>query len=246
VTSDSWKMSWLIWKDVQVTYTTTDYLSKVIDAGGAPIILPAVPELVEDVLRRADALLITGGADIEPSRYGAERHPRTLPPDAKRDQADLVALAVAERLGLPVLAICRGLQIMVVARGGTLHQHLPEHTPPVPGQHVPREIQIEPDSRLGVALGPSVTVHCHHHQAVDELGAGLVATAWAEDGVIEGIEDPAAPFLVGIQAHAEVGRDTGPLFTALVQAARRRMSPRSAEQRAASVDGWAGDPARVG
>jgi putative glutamine amidotransferase len=220
VTGDSWTMSWMIWRDVKVNYVTSAYVAKVVEAGGSPVILPPVPEVVDDVLDRADALLLTGGADIEPARYGAQRDPHTFPPDEMRDRADLAALAAAQRRGIPVLAVCRGLQILVVARGGTLHQHLPEHTPASPGRYDARDIQIEPDSRLGAALGSSVTVHCHHHQGVDQLGAGLVATAWSPDGVIEGAEDPQKHFVVGVQAHAEVGGQTAPLFKAFVDAAR--------------------------
>jgi putative glutamine amidotransferase len=224
LTSDLTTMSWAIWRDVEVSYLPWAYMSKVVEAGGSPIMLPPVPEAVEDVIARADALLLTGGPDIEPSLYGAQRHPRTLPPNEKRDRTDMVALAAAQRRGIPVLGLCRGLQILVVARGGTLHQHLPEHSPTRPGRYEPRDIHVEPDSRLGTALGSSVTVHCHHHQGVDQLGTGLVATAWSPDGIIEGAEDPEAPFVVGVQAHGEVGSETAPLFKAFVDAAADRRS----------------------
>lgn len=221
VTADSVTATWGVWGAIPAAVQPWAYLDKVAEAGGAPVLLPPVREAVEDVMARADALLITGGADIDPALYGAERDPRTFPPDPLRDAADLAALAVAERRGIPVLGICRGLQVIVVSRGGTLHQHLPAHAPSVPGRHTLRGIRIAPDSVLGGALGTSATGHCHHHQGVARVGDGLAATAWAqEDGVIEAAEDPSAPFLVGFQPHAEEGGpDIAGLFKAFVDAA---------------------------
>jgi putative glutamine amidotransferase len=221
LTGDLTTMSWAVWRDVPVSYLQWAYVSKVIEAGGSPLVLPPVPEAAEDVVTRVDALLLTGcGADIEPSLYGAQRDPHTRPPNERRDRSDMVALTVAEQRGIPVLGICRGLQLLAVTRGGTLHQHLPEHAPRHPGHYEPRDIQIERNSRLGAVMGSSVTVYCHHHQSVDQLGAGLVATAWSRDGVIEGAEDPEARFIVGVQAHGEVGSQTAPLFKAFVDSAR--------------------------
>jgi putative glutamine amidotransferase len=182
------------------------------------VLVPPVPETVEDVLLAVDALMLGGGADIDPARYGAPPDPHTFPWDEERDATDFIAFAVALRLGLPVLGICRGMQVMAIARGGTLRQHLPEHAPHVPGRFRTFPARTRPGSRLGVALGPQVNFLCHHHQGVDQLGAGLVATAWAEDGVVEGIEDPAAPFVVGVQSHPEES-DTAALFRAFVDAA---------------------------
>jgi anthranilate/para-aminobenzoate synthase component II len=130
-----------------------------------------------------------------------------------RDSTDFAALEVALRRGIPVLAICRGMQVLSITRGGTLHQHLPTHAPPGPGIFSPREIRVDPDSRLGTAMGSSVILHCHHHQGIDRLGDGLVATAWAADGVVEGLEDPSANFLAGVQAHPEESGTAG-LFKA--------------------------------
>lgn len=221
LTGDSATMSWAIWRDVRVTHLAWSYISKVTDAGGAPMLLPPVPEVAEDVLARADGLILTGGADLDPARYGAEPHPRTFPPDRARDATDLAALAAAERRGIPVLAICRGMQILAISRGGTLHQHLPEHAPTKPGQYDREAIEIKPDSRLGAAMGRTTTVLCHHHQALDLIGDGLVATAWADDGVIEAVEDPSHAFMVGVQAHPEEGDNTAALFAAFVDATRR-------------------------
>ncbi|WP_245883591.1 gamma-glutamyl-gamma-aminobutyrate hydrolase family protein [Streptomyces hyaluromycini] len=221
VTADSVTATWGVWGAIPAAVQPWAYLTKVTDAGGSPVLLPPVREAVEDVMATADALLITGGADIDPALYGAERDPRTFPPDPLRDATDLAALAVAERRGIPVLGICRGLQVIVVSRGGTLHQHLPAHAPTVPGRHTLRDIRIAPDSMLGSALGTSTTGHCHHHQGVARVGAGLTAVAWAEeDGVVEAAEDPSARFLVGFQPHAEEGGpDSASLFKAFVNAA---------------------------
>jgi putative glutamine amidotransferase len=218
---DSATMNWAIWRDVRVTHLAWSYIAKVTDAGGAPMLLPPVPEAAADVLARADGLILTGGADLEPARYGAPRDPHTFPPDEARDTTDLAALAVAEQRGIPVLAICRGMQILAISRGGTLHQHLPEHAPTKPGRYNREVIDIKPDSRLGAALGRTTTVLCHHHQALDVIGDDLVATAWADDGVIEAVEDPQHPFMVGIQAHPEEGDNTAALFGAFVAATRR-------------------------
>jgi putative glutamine amidotransferase len=221
VTGDAVTATWGVWGAVPAVVQPWAYIAKVSGAGGAPVLLPPVVGAVEDVMARADALLITGGADIDPACYGAERGRHTFPPDALRDATDLAALAVAERRGIPVLGVCRGLQVIAVARGGTLHQHLPAHGPSVPGRHVRREITVAPGSLLGAAVGAVTSGQCHHHQAVDRLGRGLVATAWArEDGVIEAAEDPSARFLVGFQPHAEEGdAEIDGLFKAFVDAA---------------------------
>lgn len=222
VTADATTVNWNIWGDVAVSLLPQPYLSKVAQAGGAPVLLPPIAEAVEPVMERVDALLMSGGADIDPALYGAEREKFTFPPHEARDTAELAALAAAERRGIPVLAVCRGLQLISISRGGSLDQHLPEHSPAVPGQYEPRVIQVKPDSVLGSALGPAPTVYCHHHQGIAELGAGLVATAWSDDGIIEGAEaaDPSEPFLAGLQAHGELGDDTLPLFRTFIEAAK--------------------------
>jgi len=221
VTADAVTATWGVWGAVPAAVQPWAYIRKVTEAGGAPVLVPPVPEAVEAVMATVDALLITGGADIDPARYGAQRDPHTFPPDELRDATDFAALAIAQRRGIPVLGICRGLQVIAVSRGGKLNQHLPEHGPAVPGRHTPRGIKVAPGSVLGAALGTAATGLCHHHQGVAHLGDGLVATAWAQqDGVIEALEDPAARFLVGFQPHAEEGNaDIAGLFKAFVDAA---------------------------
>ncbi|MGF1428699.1 gamma-glutamyl-gamma-aminobutyrate hydrolase family protein [Kitasatospora sp. LaBMicrA B282] len=218
--ADTAVLNYTIWRDQPITYLPSAYFEKVVDAGGSPVLVAPEPAAVEAIVGRVDALLLSGGQDIAPARYGAEPGPHTLPVSAARDETELLALAVAERRGIPILGICRGLQLLSISRGGTLFEHLPEHSPAIPGQYDPQKIRIEAGSVLGTAMGTSATVHCHHHQGIDKLGAGLVASAWAEDGVVEAAEDPTARFVVGLQAHAELGEDTVPLFRAFVNAAR--------------------------
>ncbi|WP_254407826.1 gamma-glutamyl-gamma-aminobutyrate hydrolase family protein [Streptomyces sp. AC495_CC817] len=220
VTADTSMLSWTIWKDVPAAVLPLAYLEKVTGAGGSPVLLPPLPDAVEEVMERVDALLMSGGQDIEPARYGAVPGPYALPPDPVRDEAELRALAVAARRGIPVLGVCRGLQLMSVSRGGTLHEHHPRHSPKVPGRYDRRTVRLAPGSLAGQVMGASASVYCHHHQSVDVLGAGLVATGWAEDGLVEVVEDPSARFVVGLQAHAELGEDTAGLFKAFVDAAR--------------------------
>lgn len=222
LTADSTTVDWNIWGEVAACLLPLTYLEKVEGAGGAPVLLPPMADAVDSVMGRVDALLMSGGADLDPALYGEQPGKFTRAPHPGRDASEMAALAIAEERGIPVLGICRGLQLISVRRGGTLDQHLPEHSPTVPGRYDPRTIRTEPDSVIGRTLGPSPTVYCHHHQGIDKLGTGLVATAWSQDGVIEAAEaaDPAAPFLVGVQAHGELGEDTVPLFEAFIEAAR--------------------------
>jgi putative glutamine amidotransferase len=219
LTSYSAVSSWGVWRDVPTALLPWTYVRRIDEAGGAPALLPPVPDAAEALLRRADALLLSGGPDLDPAVYGAEPDPHTGPPDRLRDSTELAALSVATERGMPVLAICRGAQLLAAARGGTLHQHLPGHAPAEPGRFTPHDIRIDPGSRLGGVLGTSATLMCHHHQGIDRLGAGLVATAWNGEGGIEGAEDPSAAFLVAVQAHPEEPGDTDALFRAFVEAA---------------------------
>jgi putative glutamine amidotransferase len=219
LTSYAEPATWGVWSEVPAALLPWTYVRRVADAGGAPVLLPPVPEAVDACLDRVDALLVTGGADIEPARYGAAPDPRLGPIRPERDATELAALDAAARRGLPVLGICRGAQLLAVARGGSLHQHLPDHAPRVPGRFEPTPVRIDAGSLLGAALGSSTTLWCHHHQGIDRLGDGLVATAWSPDGGIEAVEDPDARFVVAVQAHPEEPGDTAALFAAFVAAA---------------------------
>jgi putative glutamine amidotransferase len=227
LTSYEEQARWGVW-DVPTVLLPSAYVQSVVAAGGLPLLLPPVPELIEAVLPRLDGLIVSGGPDIEPSRYNATATESTGAPRVTRDGAELGLLTTALAAGIPMLGICRGLQMLNVARGGTLHQHLPdvlgssEHAPApaVYGQHA---IEVTPGSLLAETLGRTGTeVASYHHQGIDELGAGLSISAVAPDGTIEAIEDQSLTFCLAVQWHPEVGDDLS-LFEALVTAARTRV-----------------------
>ena len=213
---------WGVW-DCPAVLVPADYVRQVADAGGIPVLLPPRPEDVE-VLDRLDGLVVAGGADVDPQRYGAPRDPRTGEPRPDRDAGELALLARAVERDVPVLAVCRGLQLLAVLRGGTLHQHLPdlagsEGHGAAPGVYGDNAVRVAPGSRLAALVGETASWACHHHQALDRLGEGLTAVAWAEDGTVEAVELDGARFVVGVQGHPEVGDDVR-LFAGLVEAAR--------------------------
>jgi putative glutamine amidotransferase len=221
---------WGVWT-TQAMLLPSRYVDRITAAGGIPVLLPPVPGIA-DALGRLDGLLLSGGGDIDPARYGAEPVPQTARVSEQRDTAELALFAAALSLQLPVLGICRGMQVINVARGGSLHQHLPDvvghhgHAP-VPGSFGTHGVQVTPGSRLGGILGRgeadlAITTAVHHHQAVDRLGKGLTATAWAQDGTVEAFElDAADSFVVAVQWHPEAGDDPS-VFRALVAAALDR------------------------
>jgi putative glutamine amidotransferase len=218
---------WGVW-EAQAMVLPRRYADRVSAAGGIPVLLPPVPG-IEDALGRLDALMLSGGGDIDPARYRAEPATETTSVREERDTAEFALLAGAMARQLPVLGICRGLQVINVARGGSLHQHLPDvvghdgHAP-VRGAFGAHPVRVAPGSRLAGLLGrDEVAAPTHHHQAVDRLGDGLVATAWAEDETVEAFELDAedGSFLVAVQWHPEAGDDLS-LFRALVSAALAR------------------------
>lgn len=182
----------------------------------------------DELLDRFDALLLLGGGDLDPSVYGQERHTKVYGVVPERDAFEITLTRAAIGRGMPLLAICRGHQVLNVARGGTLEQHLSvdgHGTPGVPGGSTMHAVRIEPDSRLAAATGVARADVCsHHHQAIDVLGASLTAVAWADDGVVEGIELAGDPWVVGAQWHPEDTAATDPiqqrLFDAFVAQAR--------------------------
>jgi putative glutamine amidotransferase len=217
--------SWGVWSEPADLLPAT-YAEAVQHAGGAALLLP--PGFVESaaaVLDGLDALLLSGGADVDPARYGVAPDPHTGAPRPDRDEWELALARAALARELPILAVCRGLQVLNVALGGTLVQHLPdtigtdEHCPTV-GRHGEHEVRLAPDSRAGAILGAAVSVLTYHHQSVARLGSGLVATGWAHDGTIEAVERPdGAGWLLGVQWHPEA-RAGSAVFPALIQAAR--------------------------
>jgi putative glutamine amidotransferase len=218
--------SWGVWQR-PADLLGAGYADAVADAGGAPVLLPPLPEVVLDALPALDGLVLAGGADIDPRRYGAVRDPATGPPRQDRDETELeLARACLER-DIPLLAICRGMQVLNVALGGSLLQHLPDVAGTAAhragdGCFHERTIDVAPGSRLAALVGDRLDVHCYHHQAVDRLADGLRAVAWSEDGVVEAVE-PVQPagFLLAVQAHPEESADRR-LFAALTEAAARR------------------------
>jgi len=207
------------------------YVDTVRASGGIPVLLPPSPYEVdvEVVVGRVDGIIVPGGPDLNPALYHAESHPLTLPSDVARDRWEMAVTRHAVGLGVPLLGICRGAQILNVTLGGTLHQHLPD-IHPYRDRHCPDEpgfgkhwVRVSPSSMLGAAMRESqVNVSTRHHQAVDQVGSGLRAVAWESDGTIEAVE-LAGPvsFVVGVQWHPEQDGDPR-LFDALIRACRAR------------------------
>jgi putative glutamine amidotransferase len=220
--------SWGVWSQ-GADLLPASYADAVVRAGGVPVLLPAAtddPDAAVAVVERLDGLVISGGADVDPAQYGEQPHDLTGSARPDRDAWELALLASAAAANLPTLGVCRGMQVMAVATGGTLDQHTPEvvghdrHNPS-PGVFGDIEVITGDDSVLHSILGPSVTVRCHHHQSV-RSHPGYVATAWAADGVLEAMEAQGSAegtrFCLGVQWHPEAGRDQR-LFDALVRAA---------------------------
>ncbi|MET0133916.1 MAG: gamma-glutamyl-gamma-aminobutyrate hydrolase family protein [Kibdelosporangium sp.] len=200
------------------------YLDCVVLAGGMPVLLPPVGRWLPEHLSRLDGLVLAGGADLDPSRYGQPPHHQTGTIQLERDASEFGLFHLALEADLPVLAICRGMQLVNIALGGTLHQHIPDVTGsashnPKPGVFGTNEIKMTPGSMLAGLIGDHMTVQCHHHQAIDQLGSGLVASGWAQDGIAEAVELPEAGFVVGVQWHPEEDTMDVRLFEGLVQAA---------------------------
>jgi len=213
--------AWSVWRQPAALLPQT-YVEAVERAGGTPVVLPPQSEgAAAGLLGALDGLVLAGGADIDPARYRATPHPRTGAPQAARDGWEFGLLAGALERDLPVLGVCRGMQLLNVALGGDLVQHLPDgtHQNP-PARFVRHEVRVRSDSRAGEALGASAKVSCYHHQAVGRLGDGLRATAWAGDDVVEAVELPGRRFAVGVQWHPENDLDDLRVFRALTDAAK--------------------------
>ena len=203
----------------------TPYLRAIEAAGGLPVVLaPDDPALADALLERLDGLCLAGGPDLDPLAYGAaERHERLGPTDVAVDAVELALARAADERGMPVLGICRGAQALCVARGGTLRQHVEGHRQADPATEPAHAVTVVAGSLLAGLCGDGVLdVNSFHHQATDLLGAGLRVVATAADGTIEAIEDPARPFWLGVQWHAEAMVERPEqlaLFSGLVAAA---------------------------
>jgi len=213
-----------------------DYVESVRLAGGSPWELSYAGDPVEAVVSSCAALVLTGGADVAPERYGEARHAAVTDVDAARDEYEIALVTAAIAADLPILAICRGLQVMNVAAGGSLIQDIPSqvgtgvpHQVSDPKDVIAHDVAIVPGSRLAAMMGEAASggrlaVNSRHHQAVRRLASGLLVTAEAPDGVIEAIERPSSRFCVGVQWHPENFVESGtflPLFAGLIAAARR-------------------------
>lgn len=218
---------WGVW-DTTASLVPTRYVRAIEGAGGIVVLLPpqhVSAEEADDIVSRLDALVLAGGNDVDPRHYGAEPHAKTVVASGERDEFELALVDSVTRAALPTLGICRGVQLINVARGGSLIQHLPEvvgHDGHLVerGLYGEHKVTVSEGSLLSSILAArAVSVTAHHHQAVDRVGEGLEATVRAEDGVVEALEDPSIPFLVGVQWHPEVTEDHS-LFRALIAAAR--------------------------
>ncbi len=216
------------------------YVQAIRRAGMTPVILPETDlEAVASMLDMFDAVLLLGGGDVDPARYGGEAHGEVYGVDRHRDELEISLVHEAARRDLPTLAVCRGIQVVNVARGGTLHQHVPdlpgvlEHRPDASLGSTPvmHEVVVDPGSRVAEATGRTV-LQCasHHHQAVDRLGDGLHVVGRSEDGVIEAVEGDDG-WLVAVQWHPELTAAEDPtqqaLFDALAERARGRSRARA-------------------
>jgi putative glutamine amidotransferase len=214
-----------------------DYVASVEQSGARARVLD-VSESPRALIDTLDGVLLTGGGDVDPVLYGEERHPTVEDAEPGRDEFEIDLARRARAADMPLLAICRGAQVLNVAAGGTLVQDIPSavdtdlsHSRPNPKDCIAHPVQITRGSRLHVALGARVDAACtcrvnsRHHQSVGRIGQELVASAVAPDGIVEAIEDPAAAFCVGVQWHPENFWRTGefkPLFDAFIEAARSR------------------------
>jgi putative glutamine amidotransferase len=223
------------WGGADRTGINAAYVRSVVAAGGVPLVVsPLVePSLAARALDGMDGLLLSGGEDMHPAWYGQEPSPRLSPPSRERDLSELALFGVARQRGMPILGICRGIQLINVAMGGTLFQDLPSERPGSVGHdaggardartHV---VHLAPGSRAAQVLGATeLSVNSFHHQAVARLADGLIASGWTEDGVVEAVESPPdAPWLLAVQWHPEEMHADGAapergLFRALIEAA---------------------------
>jgi putative glutamine amidotransferase len=215
--------AWGVWHQ-RADVLPTAYAAAVEATGGVPVLLPPVGQAgaADAVVARLDGLVISGGADVDPGRYDASPHPRTAGWRPDRDAWESALLDAADAAGLPVLGVCRGMQLMAVHAGGRLDQHTPDlvdHERHSPGADEYGEIEVSTTTgtRVSTLVGDRLAVNCHHHQSV-QTHPGFVAAARAADGTLEAMEAPGDRFCVAVQWHPETAADVG-LLAGLLRAA---------------------------
>ncbi|MEK6273774.1 MAG: gamma-glutamyl-gamma-aminobutyrate hydrolase family protein [Actinomycetota bacterium] len=224
ITSYAEEVTWGAWVEA-AALVPLSYVHAIERAGGRPLVVPPSEDSIEETLVALDGIVFSGGSDLDPAHYGADPHPETDVAREVRDRAELALLKAALERDMPVLAVCRGSQVLNVARGGDLIQHLPEivghegHRR-MPGDWSDHDVRLERESRVGSMLGDRAPVKSHHHQGFGKIGKGLHESGWADDGTVEALEDPAKRFAVGVLWHPEEGEDMA-LFEGLVEEARR-------------------------
>jgi putative glutamine amidotransferase len=212
VTAATESVSYGAWSEVPAFVSPASYVRAVQRAGGRPVLLLPDPEDAENpdgVLDIIDALIVTGGGDVDSSLYGQEPHPETSSVREERDAYELALVRAAIGSGMPTLGVCRGMQVLNIVYGGGIEQHLPDvvghedhrHTP---GTFADHEVDLEANSLAARAVGTErMPVKSHHHQGVREIGEGLVVTGRSDDGIVEALEDPTCPFVLGVLWHPE-------------------------------------------
>ena len=222
---------WGAW-DLEAALLPFAYVRAVEQAGGAPLLVPPGAS-VDETLEAVDGLIFSGGSDLDPELYGEEAHASTDGVVRDRDDFEVTLMRAALERDVPMLAICRGSQVLNVALGGTLEQHVPDRVgtdvhKETPGEFAEHPVEVSAGTTLASVLGDGegVAVKSHHHQGYSDLGTGLVETAHAPDGTIEALEDPTKRFALGVLWHPEEGDDLR-LFEALVTAAAEAKAARS-------------------
>jgi putative glutamine amidotransferase len=215
------RAAWGAW-DLDAALVPASYVRAVERAGGVPLLVPPGAALAE-TLDRVDGLIFSGGSDLDPELYGEEAHEETLGVVRERDEFELRLMQAALERDVPLLAICRGSQVLNVALGGGIEQHVPDRVhanthKQTPGVFAEHDVALVPETRLASILGDRHDVKSHHHQGYGALGAGLREAARAPDGTVEALEDPSRRFTVGVLWHPEEGADLA-LFQALVEQA---------------------------
>jgi gamma-glutamyl-gamma-aminobutyrate hydrolase PuuD len=215
---------WGVWEREAVLLPTS-YVTGVHRAGGVPVLLPELPDCADTALSSVDALVLAGGADIDPARYRQPPHDKVRRTRPERDDWEMRLLRAALDRDMPVLGVCRGAQVLNVLLGGSLQQHLPDSVEhdghqPAPAVYGRSRVRLRPGSRVASILGEEVDVPCYHHQALDEIADQLDVVGHAADGTVEAIELPHHRFVLGVQWHPEEDAEDARLFKALVAAAR--------------------------